>query len=417
MPTLKPKNEIPQPSICILTLAYPSQANPSHGHFIEKQAQILYKLGHSLVVVAPRTYYADSFLTKNNGICVYRFPYLSGNKRFSDYHRIPFLTLMTFFFSGFWQALKVAKKKKCPIILAHWVVPTGVIGFFVSTILKKKLVVTVHGSDINVYTEKSRLAFWLAKLTFQKSSIIIAASSDLKKKICQKFLIEKEKIKVIPIGIDLELFSPQPKNKARKVLKVPQKLKIILFSGGLAEVKGFEVLIKALPEVVKSMSKVVCVVLGKIETKKLKALKNQLEEKRLENKVIFIGAVSPKKMPLWLNMADLVVIPSLSEGLGLIAIEALSCNTPIIASATGELPQIIKKTNGGFLFKPGNYRELSQKITKLLKERKNRFKINRQFLKENYNLTENAKQLSDFLKQLVFTEPLYGPDYYNKLKK
>lgn len=413
----KIKNESLQFPICILSIAYPSQANPGHGHFIEKQAQALNELGHSVIVVAPRTYFIDPLVKKKKGITVYRFPYLSKNKRFSDFRRIPILTLLTFFSSGLWQTIKVAKSKKCSIVHAHWIVPIGVIGFFVSIILRKPLAVTVHGSDLNVYIKKSRLAFRLAKLIFQKSSLIIAASSNLKKKIGQKFLIERKKIKVIPVGIDLELFSPQPKSKARKALKLPQKPRIILFSGSLAEVKGFEILLKALPKVVKSIPQVICLVLGQTEPEKLKTLKRKLKEEKLENKVIFTGPVPPKKMPLWLNAADLVVIPSLNEGLGLIAIEALSCHTPVIASATGELPQIVKKTNGGLLFKPGDFQMLSQKITLLLKERKNKFKINKQFLKENYDLKKNARQLSDSLKRLVSADSLYGPEYYYKLKE
>ncbi len=404
-------------SICLLTLAWPGQANPSHGHFIEKQTRALRELGHPVIVVAPRTYLVDPIFTKDRGIEVYRFPYLSGNKRFSDYSQIPISTILTFFLSGLWHAFKLAKRKGCQIIVAHWVVPTGIIGFFVSIILKKPLVTTIHGSDLNFYIEKSRLAFWLARLILKKSNLIITVSSDLKEKITKKFLIKREKIKVIPIGIDLDLFSPQPKNQARQTLKLPKKPKILLFAGGLTKVKGFEVLRKALPEVLKSIPDVVSLVLGKSEPDKLKAIKKRVKKEGLGKNLIFVGEVPPKKMPLWLNAADLVVIPSLSEGLGLIAIEALSCNTPVIASATGELTKIIKKTSGGLLFKPGVSADLSQKIIQLLKERKNKLKINRQFLKKNYDLKVNAKKFSNSLKSLFSDSNLYNTDYYSHLKE
>lgn len=404
-----------KPSICILTLAYPGKTSPVHGVFLENQAKALKNLGYRPVVVAPRTFLSDPLYARQKGIPIYRFPYLSGNRRLSEYKRIPLFSLITFFLSGFRQALKAIDKEKCALIHAHWVIPTGLLGLLVAKKTGLPLITTAHGSDINLYARKNRFFFRLASLVLKKSNLVIAVSSSLQTKILKEFGLPENKVRKLPIGIDSQIYCPRSKAKIRKRLRIPTGRKIILFAGGLTPNKGFETLKAAFPEVLKKYPEAILFVLGNLPADKLKEVKRKIKKEGWDKNIRFLGEKKPSQMSLFLNAADIVAIPSFQEGLGQTALESLACDTPVVASATGDLPLILKFSGGGKTFEPGNALQLASQIISLLKEKKR--EISKEFLKKEFDLKANAQKLAQIYNSLLTTDSPYQPDYYERLIK
>lgn len=403
-------------SVCLLTLAYPGKSNPVHGVFIENQARLIKALGYRPVVIAPRVFFSDPLFSRQKGLSVYRFPYLSGNRRLGEYKRMPFLALLTFFLSGFWRAAMVIKKEGCQLIHAHWVIPTGLLGWLVAKKTGLPLITTAHGSDINLYSQKNRLLSWITSLVLKKSSLVIAVSSSLQAKIIKDFKIPPEKVKKIPIGLDFQDFYSRPRNQVRKKLKLPARKKILLFAGGLAPDKGFETLKEAFPKILKSHPQILLLVLGKMTLNQIKEIKREAKKEGWEKNIRFFGERKPSEMPLFLSAANLVAIPSFHEGLGQIALEALACETPVVVSAVGDLPEIVKMAGGGSVFKPKDASQLASQIISYFNQEK-KSKINKKFLLKEFDLRENTQKLVQIYNSFLNSPSPYQSNYYERLIK
>jgi glycosyltransferase involved in cell wall biosynthesis/ubiquinone/menaquinone biosynthesis C-methylase UbiE len=401
-------------------MAYPGCVNPVHGIFVKKQAEGLLKLNYKIVVVAPRLYRKDKKYCVENGIPIYRFPFFTKNKLLGEYKKVPIFRLLSFLISGIWVTLRVARQENCELVHAHWAVPTGLIGVIASKYLSKRaLIITIHGSDINIYPKKSSLIHILTQFVLKKSDIIIAVSDELKKAIVNDFNVSPQKVKVIPVGVDTQFFTPLPKVKARKELGLPKEQNILLFAGGLAPVKGFRYLLDAMPEIVRSHSNTLLIVIGKGGSEEIEEVVRKVKEVGLDRNLKFAGQRPPSEMPLWMAAADLLVAPSLKEGFGVVALEAISCGTPVIASRVGGFPDIINATQGGFLIEPANLSHLAQHINQFL-EKKGRgeltfktFNIPKKYLQE-----ENTKKVAQLYSKLLPPKelPTYNSNYFTLLR-
>ncbi len=128
--------------------------------------------------------------------------------------------------------------------------------------------------------------------------------------------------------------------------------------------KGVDVLIKAFNLIKERFPDLMLVIAGEgSEEKNLRALVKTYD---LNMRVFFIGTVSLSRGISLLKGAQLTVVPSLSEGGGLVNIEAQAAGCPVIASRVGGIPEYVKDGESGLLFEPGNYQELAEKISLLL---------------------------------------------------
>jgi glycosyltransferase involved in cell wall biosynthesis len=104
-------------------------------------------------------------------------------------------------------------------------------------------------------------------------------------------------------------------------------------------------------------------------------LKAQIKKLGLENYVKLAGSKPHDEIPLWMNAADLFVLPSLSEGNPTVMFEALGTGLPFIATSVGGVPEIITSGDYGLLSKPANPKDLAEKILIALDKKWNRDKI------------------------------------------
>ena len=224
------------------------------------------------------------------------------------------------------------------------------------------------------------------RLVSDNSDAIVVWSKHEKNFIIDHFNIDPKKLIIIPPGVDIEIFRPMNKLKARKYLNINAKSKIMLFVGRLERLKGLDVLLEAI-SMIDNQDTNLLVVGGTYNIEEVTRLKNISSSLGLTNKVHFIGAVNRNELKYYYNSADLCVLPSYYESFGLAALEAAACGRPVIASKKGGLSSIVRDKVTGYLLQwrcPGPFVE---KIEILLNNNELRTSMGLQARKHSEKLT------------------------------
>jgi len=218
-----------------------------------------------------------------------------------------------------------------------------------------------------------------------------------------KMGVPKEKIVVIPNGIDVDLFNDlQEKGTFRKQYGISEKY-IILFLGRLHEIKGIDFLIKSYAELRKELDDVVLVLAGSDDGYKAKAemLINDLD---LTNGVRFIGHVGgADKLAAYVD-ANVLVLPSIFEIFGLVPFEAIMCGTPIIVTDDCGCGELVRGANCGYLVKYGDVNELEERMKWVIKNPKDGEKLvdmGRKYIEGNLTWNNAIKQVGDVYENCV----------------
>ena len=231
----------------------------------------------------------------------------------------------------------------CGCIHAHNAFPDGaaVVKAFGGSI---PVVVTVHGSDINHFAMKPSLKPGIMD-ALNRVSCILCVSSALERTIREIGVIVKTT--VIPNGVDTALFAPGEKEGACRMLNLdPHRLRI-LFAGNFVPVKGIEYLIKSMPLVLRKFPDCELVLVGArpgISDRKLYG--PVIAEAGIGHTVCIVERVPRETLPVWIRASDIVAVPSIREGFGLIAAEALACGRPVVATRSGGPEDIIEPGQG-----------------------------------------------------------------------
>lgn len=196
---------------------------------------------------------------------------------------------------------------------------------------------------------------FLFKKIHQAPDKIQAISNALAKR-AQEF--GAKNVEVVPNGIDLNLFSQDLKIKK-------EKFRIVCVSH-LKKVKGLRYLIESLPEVLAKFPQAKLILIG--EGPERKNLEFQIARLGLQDRVELKGKLINQAIPEELQKAEVFVLPSLSEGLGISILEAQACGVPVIASKVGGILDIIEDRKTGILIEPKNLGQVTQAIIKIFSQ-------------------------------------------------
>lgn len=142
---------------------------------------------------------------------------------------------------------------------------------------------------------------------------------------------------------------------------------VILFAGTLAPVKGLDVLLEAVAQVVSAGVDLRVEVCGEaIEPGYREWLEREVRRLRIEERVAFLGFLSPGELAVRMGQARALVLPSRSEGLGRVILEAGAAGVPVIASNVGGVPELVEEGRTGFLVPPGNVAALAERLAWVL---------------------------------------------------
>ncbi len=235
--------------------------------------------------------------------------------------------------------------------------------------------VTCHGTDLIGFRECPRYRS-LARTGARRAAVIVAVSRQVAAEVMKRYRLPESRVKVIYNGIDTKLYRPRrtPRRAVLASLGIGSRAKyVVSFVGKLAGFKGVDTLIRAAAAYEGQLPDVVTLIVGEGEL--LGALRSLTERLGLKN-VYFVGHQPPEVVARIYNIADLSVVPSRGEPFGLVALEALACGTPVVASRAGGLVEFVS-TRVGALFEVDDYQGLAALIVRQIcsraKQRKGTF--------------------------------------------
>jgi len=327
-------------SVLLITNAYPDFDSSYRGIFIKKLAQLLQKDGYQISVVTPKIYKGSHYFEKQNGLRIYRFPFFAGNKLLIQYEKIPYLRMILFYITGFFLTIFAVVKHRCCLIHAHWAIPTGVIGALVGVLLRKPLIVTIHGSDFRMAMDRS---FLLRKLFLYvcRRARHVTCVSEVQKREIEQLGIGGEKISVFPMGIDAT-FLEVGKNRERDL---KNRSFTILSNRNLLPIYNVSLLIRAIPVVLKEEPKAQFIIAG--EGPEKENIEKEAENLNVSSSVRFLGQVPHEEMPNILAQTDIYVSTSLYDGTSVSLLEAMGSGAfPIVTDIPANREWIVNGKNG-----------------------------------------------------------------------
>lgn len=344
---------------------FPNRVEPISGVFIKEQVDFL-RRECEIKVVAPVPW----------------FPPVGGFGRWSQFNEVPWrreldgievfhprylifprmAVISIAWFTYLLALYKVGKRLDFDIIHVHTAYPEGVAAVVFARMTRRPVIVTIHGADINVFIKRRalrRMIVW----ALSRSDAVISISEELRRKI-GPLGVPAERVTVIPNGVDFRLFRPIPRDVAETEKGLSKGKERVVYIGRFDPRKGLAVLIRAISILSSSRDNIELLLVGAKRGDEAE-FAGMVERLGLTERVTFINEVPLTEVPLWLSASDLLVLPSFTEGLPLVLIEALACGKPVVSTRCGGPEEIV--TDGtGLLVPPGDHQALAEAIAYVL---------------------------------------------------
>ncbi len=262
-------------------------------------------------------------------------------------------------------------------------------------------VITVHGTDLMGFKKDERFHKYALEGA-RKARKIITISRQVHNDTIELYKLPEEKLILNPNGFDENIFKIKKVNKIELFKKfgmniIPEKL--VSFVGKFTDFKGIDLLIKAARIISDEIPEVAFAFAGDgqlmLDMKKLKA------ELKLDN-VYFLGHQTQIDVASLYNAADVSVVPSRIEPFGLVALEALACGTPVVATKAGGLPDFVNNEVGQ-LVEMDNYEALAKAIIEELKNntKQTKGKFAAIYAKENYSWKKTLQKVIEIYEEAI----------------
>ena len=231
---------------------------------------------------------------------------------------------------------------------------------------------------------------------------VICASEGEKEMLGSLYGVPASRVTVVPCGVDTDLFRPLERTGVRRELALSPKERIVLFVGRIEPLKGIDVLLRAVSHLDGRFRVLVIGGDGKDVARKSE-LATLAAELRIADKVTFLEAVPHGELPLYYNAADICVVPSYYESFGLVAVEAMACGIPVIASRVGGLKDTVRDGQTGYLVPWLCPEPFTERLELLLNNETLRrsLGLEARTVAERYHWSEVAARVEDVYHELV----------------
>jgi glycosyltransferase involved in cell wall biosynthesis len=366
-------------AVVMVTTSYPRFPGDSVGTFMEPIAKGVAARGHEVHVVAP-WHPSITRGREEDGVFFHFFKYApvpalnvfgyaAGLRADEEVRRTAWLAAPLALAAGWFQAMRVAQKRRATIMHGHWVVPGGVIASLARPSLP--LVVSLHGSDVFV-AERLAPARSAARRTFDRAGFVTACSSDLAKRAIA-LGAPTDRVEVVPYGVNAGRFAPDPAMRAvrRSSLGIAADVPVVFTAGRLVRKKGFEYLIDALARIEMTPAPVLAIAgTGDLADE----LQARSRGAGVAARVRFLGNLPQDQVAGWFAAADVAVVPSVRDAAGNVdglpntALEALASAAPLVATTAGGLASVVEDGRTGLLVPERDAAALARAIETLLKD-------------------------------------------------
>jgi teichuronic acid biosynthesis glycosyltransferase TuaC len=252
-------------------------------------------------------------------------------------------------------------RNKIDLVLGTWAYPDGFAAVIAARLLGVPCVVKLHGSDINLIAKEPgprRMTSW----ALPRAARVVAVSRALADEVVAMG-VDRDRVSIVMNGVDGDLFKPGDRAAARRELALPDG-PLAVYVGNLKPEKGVLDLGKAWPSVLRHLPNATLIVVGD------GPLKGELEAmtKPLGERVRLIARQPLEKVPSYLAAADILVLPSHSEGTPNVVLEALASGRRVVATAVGGVPDLITSPKLGSLVPPHDPDALADALMLALRE-------------------------------------------------
>ncbi len=356
------------------TYWYPSYADDTQAIYVHDINRHLVRQGHQVTVVTPGRPGVPERETFD-GVEVVRFPLKlpedltygrvaqSKVTKLAKLNRL--LIMARYLYAQYRYSVREGRRMRADIVHGHWAIPTGPALVAVAKKLRIPSVITLHGGDVYVnaaegYDFPTR---WYVRpvleWTLRHASALTAISEDCKQHALNAGAYESS-ITVVMNGADLRRFSPVEAGTESNDFGT----RMIFACRQLFPRKGIRFLIEAVAALRPKYPDISLIIAG--DGFERPTLEKLARDRGLADRTQFLGWMANKDLPKYFRGCAVSVIPSLEEGFGIPAAEAMGCETPVVASDAGGLPEVVEDGVTGYVVPKGDSHALAEAIDRLL---------------------------------------------------
>lgn len=337
--------------------------------YIRELARELGKLGHTVDIYTRIHDPADS-LIEHMGTGAHLIHLKAGKpatiRKIDVYHCLPeFIRNL----ERFWQV----NKRTYDVVFSHYWI-SAMAGKYIQENCKIPYISMYHTlgaikNAIGIGDGEPPLRISSETETIQDCQRVIVATEKEKRDVELYYGAPPEKISVVPCGVNMDLFRPYNRAASREKLGILDE-KILLFVGRIDPLKGIDQLLRAVP-LLASRGALRLIIIGgdagsQAQVEKLQKLAVELG---IAERVTFQGLVKQDILPYYYSAADVCVVPSYYESFGLVPLESLACGTPVVAANVGDLKNIIRQGETGYIVPENSPQQLANGISFMLNNR------------------------------------------------